>query len=213
MILMGKRELFGLFNCLSHVLWQSVFCGFTTQCLGWSTVRVNWVFPCHTHLFYWYNASKLSRDTWFPTMWHLTQTTLCSLILSLETTNDVLSVAWYSLNIQATSKGSDQTARMRRLIWGFAGRTYDIVGNLTQWLNCYSINLSAWDMPHVMIDYWEMFPTRISDISWVLKNIVVVYGVKIAIDKCRPYDTDLWMEDEKLILKGVMYLRHVHTWT
>ena len=29
-----------------------------------------------------------------------------------------------------TSKGSDQTAHMRRLIWGFAGHTYNIVGNL-----------------------------------------------------------------------------------
>ena len=29
-----------------------------------------------------------------------------------------------------TSKGSDQTARMRRLVWAFAGRTYHIVGNL-----------------------------------------------------------------------------------
>ena len=28
------------------------------------------------------------------------------------------------------SKGSDQTVRMRRLVWGFAGRTYNIVGNL-----------------------------------------------------------------------------------
>ena len=29
--------------------------------------------------------------------------------------------------MKATSKDSDQTARMRRLIWGFAGRTYLIV--------------------------------------------------------------------------------------
>ena len=35
-----------------------------------------------------------------------------------------------SLETQATSKGSDQTVRMRRLVWGFAGRTYHIVGNL-----------------------------------------------------------------------------------
>ena len=33
-----------------------------------------------------------------------------------------------------TSKDSDQTARMRRLIWGFDGRTYHIVGNLMHWL-------------------------------------------------------------------------------
>ena len=45
-----------------------------------------------------------------------TQTSLCSLLLSLETPNDVHSVAQHSYNMQATSKGSDQTARMRRLI-------------------------------------------------------------------------------------------------
>ena len=37
--------------------------------------------------------------------------------------------------MQATGEGSDQTARMRRLIWGFVGRTYHIVGNLDSWLN------------------------------------------------------------------------------
>ena len=30
-------------------------------------------------------------------------------------------------NIQAASKGFDQTARMRRLVWAFAVRTYHIV--------------------------------------------------------------------------------------
>ena len=38
--------------------------------------------------------------------------------------------------MQATSKGSDQTARMRRLICGFSGRTYHIVGNLMSRLIC-----------------------------------------------------------------------------
>ena len=47
-------------------------------------------------------------------MW--TQTSLCSLLLSLETPNDVRAVASESENIPATSKGSDQTARMRRLV-------------------------------------------------------------------------------------------------
>ena len=41
-----------------------------------------------------------------------------------------------SKNIQAISKGSDQTAHMRRLIWGSAGRTYHIVGNLMRQLIC-----------------------------------------------------------------------------
>ena len=58
---------------------------------------------------------------------------LCSLILSLETPNYVQTVASQSNKIWATSNGSDQTARMRRLVWAFAGRTYHIVGNLMQW--------------------------------------------------------------------------------
>ena len=41
---------------------------------------------------------------------------LCSLLLGLATPNDIRSVAQQSYNIQATSKGSDQIARMRRLI-------------------------------------------------------------------------------------------------
>ena len=65
-----------------------------------------------------------------------TQMGLCSLLLSLETPNHVRSVAQQSKNIQATNKGSDQTARMRRLIWGFVGRTYHIVGNHMSWLRC-----------------------------------------------------------------------------
>ena len=43
-------------------------------------------------------------------------------------------VSLKSYNTQATSKGSDQTARMRRLIWGFDGLTYHIDGNLMPWL-------------------------------------------------------------------------------
>ena len=37
------------------------------------------------------------------------------------------------------AKGSDQTARMRRLVWAFDGRTYHIVGNL--------INTERWLQP------------------------------------------------------------------
>ena len=32
---------------------------------------------------------------------------------------------------------------MRRLIWGFAGRTYHIVGNLMHWLKFYDIQIIA----------------------------------------------------------------------
>ena len=59
------------------------------------------------------------------------------LVLSLCTPNDVLSIALQSLNSPVTSKGSDQTARMRRLIRGFAGRTYHFVGNLMSRLISY----------------------------------------------------------------------------
>ena len=64
----------------------------------------------------------MSRDMWFPVMWHFDKCKR-SLTLRVKTPNDVQSVAEHSQNIQATKKGSDQTARMRTLIWGFAGRT------------------------------------------------------------------------------------------
>ena len=44
---------------------------------------------------------------------------MCNLLLSLETTNGVQSVAYQSKNTQAISNGSDLTARMRRLICSF----------------------------------------------------------------------------------------------
>ena len=54
----------------------------------------------------------------------------------LQTPNDVQTVAEQSYNIRVTSKGSDQSAHMRRLIRGFAGRAYHIVGNLMSRLTC-----------------------------------------------------------------------------
>ena len=67
---------------------------------------------------------------------------MCSLLLSLETPNDVQSVAQHSSNINATSKGFDQTGHMLRLVRAFAGRTYHIVGNLMSrlnWINPFQI--------------------------------------------------------------------------
>ena len=46
--------------------------------------------------------------------------------------------------MQASSKGSDQTARMGRLIWGFAGPTYHIVGNLMSRLICNQYEKKHW---------------------------------------------------------------------
>ena len=72
--------------------------------------------------------------------WHVkTRANMYSLLLNLETPNDVWSVAIQPKNIQARSKGSDQTARMRRLIGGFAGRTYHVVGNLMSRLNYWEL--------------------------------------------------------------------------
>ena len=44
------------------------------------------------------------------------------------------SVDQHSENMRGTSKGSDQTVRMHRLVWGFAGCIYHIVGNPTSQL-------------------------------------------------------------------------------
>ena len=49
------------------------------------------------------------------------------LLLSLETRNNVQSVALESCNIQATSKGSDQIERMHRLVFASVGLTYHTV--------------------------------------------------------------------------------------
>ena len=42
--------------------------------------------------------------------------------------------AYQASNIQANSKGSDRSVRMRRLVLAFAYRIYHIVGNLMLWL-------------------------------------------------------------------------------
>ena len=44
------------------------------------------------------------------------------------------SVAYQASNIQAISKGSDQSVRMRRLVMAFAYRTHQFVGNFIVWL-------------------------------------------------------------------------------
>ena len=56
----------------------------------------------------------ISNNVAFREVW--TQTSLYSLLLGLEASNDIRSVARQSWSIQATSKRSGQTARMRRLV-------------------------------------------------------------------------------------------------
>ena len=76
--------------------------------------------------------------------WHeWTQAGLCSLLLSLENPSGARLVARRSWGVQATSKCSDQTAHMRRLVWAFVGRTYHIVGSLMSRL-IYANTCSEW---------------------------------------------------------------------
>ena len=86
-------------------------------------------------------------------MWHFDQ---CNLLLSLETPNDVRSVALESWDIQATSKGSDKTVCLRRLIWAFVGRTYHIVGNLMLWLTLISL------LNKLKYGFYRVYPTKMA---------------------------------------------------
>ena len=68
---------------------------------------------------------------------------------------------WFSVssltdqNIQATSKGYNQTACLCRLMWGFAGRTYNIVGNRISRLICiYDLLLNHFP---ASCAFWSMF--------------------------------------------------------
>ena len=78
------------------------------------------------------------------------QTSLWSPLLNTDTPNVVQSVALQSENIQATSTVSDQTAGMCRLIWGFAGCTYHIVGNVMSLLNYLSANLYEYSLKELL---------------------------------------------------------------
>ena len=77
------------------------------------------------------------------------------------------SISSFTLNIQATSKGSDQSAHMRRLVWAFAGRTFQIVGNLMPRLRA-----SAWDFQQcgslTCVDSDEPLqpPVKLSNSKW-----------------------------------------------
>ena len=84
----------------------------------------------------------LSRLMTKPTKWHVHQSkTQISLGIRLVWSESLLS-AWRKLGSLAThweySKDSDQTGRMPRLIWVFAGRKGYFVGFLMTWL-IYSI--------------------------------------------------------------------------
>ena len=74
----------------------------------------------------------------------------CGIWTSVDSDEPKLrSSKWCSVNslrvieYQETSKGSDQTARIRRLVWAIAGRTYHIVGNLLSQLIIFFYSASS----------------------------------------------------------------------
>ena len=73
--------------------------------------------------------------------------------------------------MQVTSKGSDQTARMRRQIWGFAGRTYHIVGNLMSRLNYFASGgsehgINDWTLDTQYHDVVQLLPEENESGEW-----------------------------------------------
>ena len=125
--------------------------------------------------------------------WHVKiRTSPCSLLVSLESPNGVQSVAKQSYNTQATSKGSDRTARMRRLIWGFAGRTYHIVGNLMYWLKC-NMKLHFFRKSDYSIQFTKIF-------HWVI--LVNNKGFRFGITECNhPYKIPLKASNDILMFQ------------
>ena len=71
--------------------------------------------------------------------------------------------------MQAARKGSDQTAHMRRLIWGFAGRTYHIFGNLMSRLNYSVLSVEAIDSVSSSIN-----SLKVAGVIWYDKSQTIV---------------------------------------
>ena len=82
----------------------------------------------------------------------------------MEHNNWATTCAFQQYNIQATSKGSDHPAHMRRMFWAFVGRTYHIVWNLMSRLN----HLKRLQL------LWTTYPA-----NWraILKNNIRVYYI------------------------------------
>ena len=101
--------------------------------------------PGHISLFNRYGSTfwnvksnNICVETWFPTMWHFDKCRLrwaCATPFKRRNSKSCSFSSLTVIDVQATSKCSDQIARMRRLVWAFAGRTYHIDGNLMSWLN------------------------------------------------------------------------------
>ena len=84
--------------------------------------------------------------------------------------------------LKRLAKGSDQTVRMHRLIWCFAGRTYHIVGNLMHWLNynthavdckpCWQKSITGVKSKELSIGHWgrRMFCKKVTKATKINQN-------------------------------------------
>ena len=65
---------------------------------------------------------------------------------------------------------------MRRLIWGFAGRTYHIVGNFMHWLICFTF----YSYQHVV---WNLY------VSDILNMELFIYPLHVDLEPCCDFVT------------------------
>ena len=105
----------------------------------------------------WY-IYKMSRDTsfstWLPVRTAKTQINLRIRAVWFESSQGILWVAKDPKHLQADSEDSDQTARMRRLIWVFAARICSPVGNSVPLLKLYPC-MFPWQW-NVILTYYKI---------------------------------------------------------
>ena len=135
-----------------------------------------------------YTNPQLSRLVTKPTKWHVRPWRLRSAWASAQSDQSSLS-AWRKLVSLATywahSEDSDQTGRMPKLIWVFAGRTCQFVGFVTRRLNLFT----CWRFGNrCCLLFWhrlDVFGTfRHSHGSWQREDRTTV--------KCVPPHHDWW---------------------
>ena len=111
-----------------------------TGCIQVKRTVLPFINRCHPsgHKFPGTEKNKISKTTTKPTKWPVrpvkTQISLGIRPVWSEPSLCALRVAKDPTPLQADSEDSDQTRRMPRLIWVFAGRTCHFVGFVVLWL-------------------------------------------------------------------------------
>ena len=157
--------------------------------ISFTTISRN-LLPCTPHSLRW--VFKLSRLTIKPTKWYVRPTKpQISLGIRPVWSESSLSV-WWKVGPLAThwahSEDSDQTGRMFRLMWVFAGRKANFVRFVMRWLNYYknlchpqnkkdSITEGVISVPFLInhARRWSSGPWRAEKLaSWQLGNMNTV---------------------------------------